>query len=45
MTKDNVDVSSDLGSLLGELAKVKAEEDKKKLKKHIFDQIENVSTF
>ena len=28
MSKDNVDVSSDLGSLLGELAKAKAEEQK-----------------
>ena len=33
MSKDNVDVSSDLGSLLGELAKAKAEEQKKKQEK------------
>ena len=33
MAKDNVDVSSDLGSLLSELSKAKAEEKKKKQKK------------
>tara|TARA_A100001011_G_scaffold309422_1_gene325521 strand:- start:222 stop:1346 length:1125 start_codon:yes stop_codon:yes gene_type:complete len=33
MSKDNVDVSSDLGSLLGELAKAKVEDQKKKLEK------------
>ena len=43
MTKDNVDVSSDLGSLLGELAKVKAEEDKKKQEKVI--ELKNDSSF
>ena len=43
MAKDNVDVSSDLGSLLGELAKVKAEEDKKKQEKVI--ELKNDSSF
>ena len=43
MTKDNVDVSSDLGSLLGELAKVKAEEDKKKQEK--VTELKNDSSF
>jgi len=43
MTKDNVDVSSDLGSLLGELAKVKAEEDKRKQEKVI--ELKNDSSF
>ena len=33
MAKDNVDVSSDLSSLLGELSKIKKEEDKTKQKK------------
>ena len=33
MSKDSVDVSNDLGSLLGELAKAKAEEQKKKQEK------------
>ena len=33
MSKNSVDVSSDLGSLLGELAKAKLEEDKKKQEK------------
>ena len=33
MSKNNVDVSSDLGSLLGELAKAKVEDQKKKLEK------------
>ena len=33
MAKNNVDVSSDLGSLLSELSKAKAEEKKKEQKK------------
>ena len=43
MAKDNVDVSSDLGSLLGELAKAKAEEQKKKQEK--IEEINNDNSF
>ena len=43
MSKDNGDVSSDLGSLLGELAKAKAEEQKKKQEK--VEELNNDSSF
>lgn len=43
MSKDSVDVSNDLGSLLGELAKAKAEEQKKKQEK--IEQLNKDSSF